>query len=343
MSLKLSSSRSLPWLVGGALLLAACAQASRRMSRQALAENPPQGRFVPVGGIRLHYTEHGNPEHPPLVMLHGNGAMARELEISGLVAQAAKRFHVFVFDRPGYGHSDRPKGRRYNAREQAELLLGAMRRLNIERPVVLGHSWGTLVASWMAHAQPEALRALVLVSGYYTPSLRFDLPFMSAPAIPLLGTLMRNTISPVLGRLLWPLMIRRLFAPARVTEAFKKDYPVWLSLRPGQLHTSAAESAMLPLEAMRLRRREQDLAVPTVIVAGEKDRFIMTSWQSGRLHRRLPATTLRIVPGAGHMVHHTATAEVGAAIDAAFDMSPPLPGKVRQPDGEHVNASAVPV
>jgi pimeloyl-ACP methyl ester carboxylesterase len=56
-----------------------------------------------------------------------------------------------------------------------------------------------------------------------------------------------------------------------------------------------------------------------VVVAGEKDRLLMTGWQSRRLAERVPDATLRTVRGAGHMVHHTATRQVLAAIDEAAE------------------------
>ncbi len=294
------------------------------MTRRAEAENPPEGHFVMADGIRLHYTRHGDPANPSLVMLHGNGAMATEMEISGLVQAAARDFQVFVFDRPGYGHSDRPAGRNYTPQAQARLISAAIHELGIVTPIVLAHSWATMVAFHMAINKPQAMRALVLVSGYYTPSVRLDAPLLGAPALPILGTLMRHTVSPLLGRLLWPLMVRRIFAPAKVTDAFKTRYPVWMSLRPGQLLASSAEAAMMPLQAVHLAQRAKELKVPTVIVAGEKDRLVMTAWQSERLHRHLPSTRLRIVPGAGHMVHHTATADVLEAVHQARDMSKAL-------------------
>ena len=43
--------------------------------------------------------------------------------------------------------------------------------------------------------------------------------------------------------------------------------------------------------------------------------------QSKRLHERLPVAALRIVPGAGHMVHHTATSAVMDAVNDAHEMS----------------------
>lgn len=320
-----SRSKWLPRLIAAAAVLGASALATRTLTRKAERDNPPQGRFVLVDGLRLHYTEHGDASQPPLVLLHGNGASATEMELSGLVEQAARHFHVYVFDRPGYGHSERPaQGRSYTPEAQARLFLDALRALGVQRPIVLGHSWGSLVAFAMALAEPPSLRALVLVAGYYTPSLRLDAPLMGVPALPVLGPLLRHTVSPLLSRLIWPLMLRRVFGPAKVTQAFKQRYPVWMSLRPHTLQASAAEAAMLPLEGLRQRRREAELSVPTVVVAGESDLLVLTRWQARRLHARLPQTRLHVVPGAGHMVHHTATAQVMEAVYEAWHMSEPL-------------------
>ena len=52
-------------------------------TRQAEKRNPPLGQFVEVDGVRLHYVERGSGE--PLVLLHGNGSMAQDFLISGLV------------------------------------------------------------------------------------------------------------------------------------------------------------------------------------------------------------------------------------------------------------------
>jgi pimeloyl-ACP methyl ester carboxylesterase len=318
-----ATSRAVPRLLLGAVALGVCAYVSRRMSRQALAQNPPQGRFVLADGVQLHYTEHGDPDRPPVVLVHGNGAMGREMAISGLVEVLVPSFRVLVFDRPGYGHSERPKARSYSPEAQATILLDALDTLGIERPIVLGHSWGAMVVQAMALAAPARLGAVVLVSGYYTATPRLDTLLLGAPAVPVLGPLMRHTVSPLIGRLLWPLMVRRIFAPRAVTERFSREYPVWMSLRPSQLLASAAEAGMMPLQAVKLKRREHELAVPTVIVAGDKDFLVMTRWQSKRLHQRVPSTHLRVIPGAGHMVHHTATAAVAEAVHEAWRLSAP--------------------
>src|SRR5690242_14264847 len=98
-------SRALATVGGAVAALAACALFVRYQTRRAEAHNLPRGTFVEVDGVRLHVIERGDPDAPPLVMLHGNGAIAEELVLSGLVGRAAVRYRVLVFDRPGYGHS----------------------------------------------------------------------------------------------------------------------------------------------------------------------------------------------------------------------------------------------
>lgn len=304
----------LGFALGALALLAGSAYYVRRKGAQAEAHNPPKGRFVEVDGVKLHYTEHGDPQAPALVMLHGIGAMGAEMELSGLVERASSQFRVLVFDRPGYGHSDRPTGRRYTPEVQGRLFLQALTQLDVERPVVLAHSWATLIAISMAAQAPRALKGLVLLSGYYTPSARLDVLFNSVPAIPVFGHLMAHTLSPLVARAIWGASLWRMFSPApkALREAFDQRYPKWLTLRPHSLRAAAAETAMLIPQSVLLRSQEAELTLPVVVVAGEQDRLLMTRWHSQRLLDRLSNGRLHVVPGAGHMVHH-------AAPDAVFE------------------------
>lgn len=294
--------------------LAAMALVVQYRTRQAERETPAVGRFIEVDDVRLHYTERGQGQ--PLVLLHGNGTMLQDFDISGLVDMASNRYRVIVFDRPGYGYSERPRSRIWTAAAQAELLYKALEKLGVEAPIVVGHSWGTLVAIELALAYPGYVRSLVLLSGYYYPSVRMDVPLTSPPAIPLIGDLMRYTISPLIGRLVWPAMMRRIFGPAEVPQRFER-YPVWMSLRPSQLRASAAESALMIPEAFKLRHRYQELDMPVIIMSGEDDRHVNAQDNSVRLHQDISQSELRLTPGAGHMLHHLVPQQVMTAIDAA--------------------------
>ena len=294
--------------------LAVSALVNRHFTKKAERANPPTGKFLEVDGVRLHYVERGEGE--PLVLLHGNGSMIQDFETSGLIDLAAKNYRVIVFDRPGFGHSKRPRSTIWTADAQADLLHEALGQLGVSRAIVLGHSWGTSVAVALALKHESMVKALVLASGYYYPTVRADVVALSGPAIPVLGDVVRHTISPLLGRLMWPLLMRKMFGPAGVPEKFEL-FPSEMALRPSQIRASAAESALMIPGAFDLREKYGSLKMPVVIIAGEDDRLIDIDDQSAQLHRDITQSTFREVAGAGHMVHQTATELVMAAIDEA--------------------------
>ena len=312
-----------PLLTGAAVLaaLAGAALFNQARARRAERETPPAGRFVEVDGVRLHYVTRGDGR--PVVLLHGNGMMVQDMEASGLLDDLAQRYRVVAFDRPGFGYSERPRDRIWTPQAQAELIHAALGRLGIERPILVGHSWGTLVALALALEQPQDVGALVLLGGYYYPTARADV-LTSGPAVPVVGDLMRLTVSPLLGRLMAPAVIRRVFAPAPVAESFS-HVPLELALRPAQIRATAADTALMIPGAAQLSRRYGELSLPVVIVAGAGDRIVDVERQAVRLHEALPGSALRLIDGVGHMVHHSAPDEVMAAIEAAAARAAGLP------------------
>jgi len=304
--------RAHPVAVGVVAALALSAIVNRYLAKKAERANPPVGRFITVNGVRLHYFERGTGT--PLVLLHGNGSMIEDFRCSGLIDLAAKKYRVIAFDRPGFGHSERPRSTMWTPAAQADLIAAALVEIGVPRAIVFGHSWGTLVALALAMKYPQEVRALVLASGYYYPNARADVVILSPPAIPLIGDLLSHTISPLLSRLMWPLLLRKVFGPSPVPEKFKLEFPEEMAVRPSQIRASAAESALMIPAAYTLLKHYQLLQMPVAIVAGAEDRLI-ESEQSAHLHRDIPHSTLRCVPDTGHMVHQTATAEIMSAID----------------------------
>jgi pimeloyl-ACP methyl ester carboxylesterase len=299
-------------IVAGALVVSALV--NRFIAKRAERNHPPIGKFVDVGALRLHYIEQGDGE--PLVLLHGNSGMIQDFTSSGLVERAAQRYRVIVFDRPGFGYSDRPRRTIWTPEAQADVLHEALERIGISRATVLGHSWGASVAVALALKYPAFVTALVLASGYFYPTFRSDVVFLSGPSIPGIGDIMSHTISPILGRIMRPLFMRKMFGPAPVPKKFD-EFPKEMALRPSQIRASAAETALMIPDALAFHKRYADLKMPVVIIAGQEDRLIDIDKQSARLHEDVTHSTLHRVPGAGHMVHQTATDAVMAAIDQA--------------------------
>lgn len=300
--------------IGVGMALAGAALAVHHNARQAERRNPPIGDFIEADGVRLHYVRRGTGQ-PAVVFLHGNGSMVEEFAASGLLDLVAEHHRVVAFDRPGFGHSTRPRGRSWTPEEQAALILKACARLGIERPVVVGHSWGTLVALAMALNHPGQVGGLVLASGYYYPTARADVAVFSPPAIPVLGDLMRHTISPILGSLLLPKLIRTLFRPAPVPRRFRTGVPKAMMLRPSQIRASAQDTALMVPSTAAMQDRYGELRIPLTIIGGAGDRVVNPRRQAMRLHRDVPQSNILILQGEGHMVHHGAVGLVGAAIE----------------------------
>ncbi len=312
-------SQLLTWVAGTAAGLAAAAIVNAVRTRAAEAAHPPQGQFVEAGGIRLHYLDRGPRDggERPVVLIHGNGSMTDDFVISGVVDRLAARRRVIVFDRPGAGYSERPRERRWGPVEQAEVLVAAAAKLGIERPVVVGHSWGTLPAIVWALDHPERIGALVLASGYYFPTPRPDVVTVLPAVIPGIGDLLRHTVSPILGRAMIPLGNRMIFSPAPVPARWSAEFPFELALRPAMLRATLADTAQMVPAAAALEPRYKDLRLPRVLIAGDGDKLVDTDAQTKRLAGLHPDAHLVILKGAGHMVQHIDPDAFVAAVEHA--------------------------
>jgi pimeloyl-ACP methyl ester carboxylesterase len=299
-------------LTGG--LLAVTAIVNRRLAQKAQRDNPPEGRFIELDGVRLHYVERGNGR--PLVLFHGNGSMIQDFESSGLIDLAAENYRVIAFDRPGFGHSSRPRNVVWTPEAQADLFAKALDRLHVMQAIVLGHSWGASVAVALAAKHPALVQALVLASGYYFPTVRGDVLALSAPAIPGLGDVASYTVSPIVSRLMWSVMLRKIFGPRPVPGKFA-GFPKEMAVRPSQIRASAAETALMIPAALASAKTYDKLGMPVIIIAGADDRVIDIDEQSGRLHDEIAQSKMHRIAGTGHMIQQSATADLMAAINEA--------------------------
>jgi pimeloyl-ACP methyl ester carboxylesterase len=304
------------WGVGAAGAAAVGAAACNAVrARRAEEANPPLGDFIEVDGVRLHYLERGSG--PLVVLLHGNGTMVEDWLASGVFDALAETNRVIAFDRPGFGHSERPRNIIWTPAAQARLIAAALAARGCGEAAIVGHSFGTMVAVEMGLNHPEVAASLVLIGGYYYPSVRLDAVLGAPPAIPVIGDAIRYTVSPLLGAAMKPVLEKQIFAPAPVSAGWKKDFPVAMTLRPSQIRATAAEAALIVPAAASLAPRLSGLTLPVTIVAGDGDKVVSPSGQSGRLAASLRGSKLLVIEGAGHMVHHTAGDAVTLAIRAA--------------------------
>lgn len=294
-----------------AIILVVLAAVNYAAARWAERRHPPRGLFLDVDGVRLHYSDRGIGS--PVLLLHGNAVTGDDYNISGVAQRLLGDCRVIIFDRLGFGYSERPRWRPWKAMEQAELLHKALMELGVQRVVVVGHSWGTLVALAYAIRYPADMAGLVLLSGYYFPAFRVDALIVAPVALPFLGDILRYTIAPLLGRLTMPLTKRIMFAPAPLTARFRREYSTAMAMRPSQLRATCVDGTFMMASAKSLRPHYGAISTPVAIMAGDGDK-IVSPRHAERLQAAIPGSTLRIVEGAGHMVHHVVPDQVAEMI-----------------------------
>ena len=125
--------------------------------------DPAVDAYVALSGLRFHYREYAGPGRP-VVLLHGLASNSRWwLLVAPLLA---RRFRVLALDQRGHGESDKPDSA-YDFLTVAGDLAGFIDALGLERPVVVGHSWGSEVALQYAASYPDRPAGVVLTEGGY--------------------------------------------------------------------------------------------------------------------------------------------------------------------------------
>ena len=304
-------------VAGGVLAL--CAIMVRSKTRQAERLHPPVGQFLEVDGVRLHYLDRGRGA--PLVVLHGNGESIESLQHGGLLDQAAQDFRVIAFDRPGFGHSARPRHRIWTARAQAHLLRQAFRQAGIDQPIILAHGTGAQVALALALDYPDEIRGLVLMSGYYYPSLHPGLPLLSLASMPVVGDIIRHTVSPLLGRLMWQNKLAGLFGAKHAPGVLAENSSAWMAQRPIQLAANAGESALMIPSALALSKHYHELGMPITLITGTGGEASKDTAQAERFQQVVNHSKLVSVEKTSPTLHYFAVEPIMKAVHAMHNQA----------------------
>lgn len=116
--------------------------------------------IVKVNGIDLHFIEYKNAE-PPLLLMHGLTANAHAFD--GLVkAGLAENFSLISVDFRGRGLSSKQE-LRYGIEEHAQDIMGLLDLLKIDAIMLCGHSFGGLMATYLAFHFPERFTKVIIL------------------------------------------------------------------------------------------------------------------------------------------------------------------------------------
>lgn len=138
------------------------------MQQDQSADVTLQDGLIEARGLRFHYrawqpAAGAAADLPPVLLIHGLASAARiwDLTAPGL---ARRGFRVVALDQRGHGESDKPD-HGYTFEEILADDHAVAAALELERPIVVGHSWGGGVVLNYAAVYPQDVWAIVLVDG----------------------------------------------------------------------------------------------------------------------------------------------------------------------------------
>lgn len=326
------------WGVGIALFAAANAALwaiSSRINRNIEAALPPEGCFIEVGGERIHYVEEGSG--PALVMIHGLSGCGRNLTYA-LSPRLREQFRVITLDRPGSGYSSRRPGARVDIPAQAGLIAELIDKLDLDRPLVLGHSLGGALALSLALDHPQSVCGLVLVAPLTHPQPILPPVFLSLGVRPAwLRRWFAYVLAAPIGMLGRKALIRAVFAPESPPHDFAERGGGLLGLRSCNFYCASSEIATVNNDLPDMVRRYPALKLPVGLIYGSRDRVLSYRKHGESMRDKLPGLSLEIVEGAGHMLPVTAVEPVVELVrtialrakpqpSLALNLSTPVPG-----------------
>ena len=239
---------------------------------------------VEVSGLRIGYRMTGTGEGPPVVLLHGGVSDGRVWRRA--MGDLADEYTVVAWDAPGCGESaDPPES--FGLADYADSLAGFIAALDLDRPHVVGHSFGGGLAIELAHRHPSVPRSLVLVGAY--AGWAGSLPPEEVDA--------RLASFLALEEPFVPRSFPGLFSDAMAPEAAEDLTRIMEDVR-----LAPSKTMIRAFAEADLRPALPGIRVPTLLLYGEDDvrspRFV-----ADHLYASIPGSQLVILPGLGHELY----------------------------------------
>lgn len=262
---------------------------------------PPEGRFITIMGNRIHYVEQGSGPRTVL-LVHGLTGVLQNFTYA-MLGELARDCRVIAIDRPGSGYSKRPLRSSASLAVQADVIAGLIDALQLDRPVVVGHSLGGAVALATALRHPDKISALALIA----PLSR--MPAGGPPGIFASLTIRWHWLRWLFAwTLMLPLAARQrerimqtAFGPEAVPAHFALRGGGAQAMRPSNYIAASRDLVALEPVLPRLQEGYEDLQLPVHILYGWGDRILDPQEQGRVLADQLPKGELELVEG-GHML-----------------------------------------
>lgn len=298
-------------------LLFVLAGVSRIGAWQIERAHPPIGEFKTVNNTKMHYKHikaRADANAPPIVFIHGaSGNLLDQMHIYQKLLK--DRADLIFLDRPGHGYSTRGPASNNKPDGQAETIAALLVELQIEKAIIVGHSFGGIVTVSFALNHPEMTAGTVLLSPVSHPWPGGVSWYYELSKIPLLGHLFSETLALPAGLTRLESGTACVFAPNKPAENYTENTAVSLVLRPYHFRNNARDVAGLYDYVSQMQTRYNEIKTPMTIITGDSDTVVLPHIHSKGLNSDVENTELLWVKNVGHKTDYIATELVVAAIE----------------------------
>lgn len=128
-----------------------------------LSENQKMNSFLKIGNEEIRYLQKGKGED--ILLIHGSPGSIEDWK--EIIDSLAQNYRVTAFDRMGHGYSSK-KHYKYTLKDNAVLTEQIIEKLDLKSPLVVGHSYGGCIATFMAiNSKLAGLQFIILDSPFY--------------------------------------------------------------------------------------------------------------------------------------------------------------------------------
>lgn len=260
----------------------------------------------------VKYWEYHLGKKPTLVMIHGFRGTHHGL---ARIAEGLPDFHIVVPDLPGFGQSDALTDD-HSVENYVRFVAEFITKLELEKPVVVGHSFGSIVASHFAATHPDILNKLILINPIAAPALQGPRGAMTRLAIAYYWLGRKLPAGAAKSWLGAPPIVRVMSVTMAKTK--HKDTLRYIHDQHKQ-HFSTFASPDVVAQSFKasvssdVSHVAEQLTVPTLLIAGEKDDITALDKQH-ELHRRIAGSELYVIDDVGHLIHYEKADDAAQAI-----------------------------
>lgn len=282
--------------------------------------HPPIGQFIKVDGVTLHYYDTDSAgrvasmAEPPIVFIHGASSNLRDAVLAFENCSGVERRMIFV-DRPGHGYSRRTSKAQSNPCHQADIIAKLLLALDVDKAIVVGHSWGGAVAAAMGLRHAKQLAGLVFLAPATHPWPGGVLWYYTVANWPIVGHVFARCVAALVGGSRIRCAAAAVFAPDITPANYSDSVGAELALRPSQFLANAADIVGLHKHVQVMSKEYPTIATPALIITGTQDNVVWPHLHAHGLLRDLPNSNLIEFENCGHMPHHSRKSETAAAIE----------------------------